>query len=125
MKRFVIQEHHAGTHHFDLRLEKASVFVSWAVPRGIPGACGTKRLAIQVEDHALSFGDFEGEIAEGEYGAGGVRVWDRGEYHPLEWTDERIVVRLTGRRVEGIYALIRFPRGGERAWLVFKKAEAG
>lgn len=68
MQRFVIQEHHARTHHFDFRLERDEVFKSWAIPKGIPEAVGIKRLAVQVEDHTLAFGEFEGTIPQGEYG---------------------------------------------------------
>ena len=73
--RFVIQEHQARTHHFDFRLEKDGVFKSWAVPKGIPQEAGVRILAIQVDDHELPFGDFEGKIPAGQYGAGTVVIW--------------------------------------------------
>jgi DNA ligase D-like protein (predicted 3'-phosphoesterase) len=88
--RYVIQEHFARTHHFDFRLEKDGAFKSWAVPKGLPTIKGKKHLAVQVEDHPLKWGEFEGEIPPGEYGAGAVRVWDMGTYETLEWESNRI-----------------------------------
>jgi bifunctional non-homologous end joining protein LigD len=86
--RFVIQEHYARSHHLDFRLEKDGVFKSWAVPKGLPENPGVKRLAVQVEDHDLEFGAFEGTIRQGEYGAGSITVWDHGTYE-LEKIDGR------------------------------------
>ena len=117
--RFVVQKHFARTLHYDFRLEKDGVLKSWAVPKGLPEAEGVKRLAIQVEDHPLGFADFEGRIPSCEYGAGQVEIWDRGTYETREWTDQKIVVSLHGQRLNGKLKLIRFDRGGERAWLVF------
>ena len=111
MPRFVVQEHHARTHHFDFRLEKDGVYKSWAVPKGIPDGPGVKRLAIQVKDHDLAFGDFEGQLPEGQYGAGDVRIWDRGTYDPEEWTDQRIAFTLRGGQTSGRFNLIRFTHG--------------
>lgn len=74
MPRFMMQEHNARTHHFDFRLEKDGGFKSWAVPKGLPEAPGIKRLAAQVEDHDLASDDFEGEIPDGQYGPGTVRI---------------------------------------------------
>ncbi|MBI3987513.1 MAG: ATP-dependent DNA ligase [Lentisphaerae bacterium] len=118
---FVIHEHQARTHHFDFRLEKDGVLKSWAVPKGLPESPGTKRLAVQVEDHALEYGKFEGAIPEGEYGAGEVKIWDQGTYQAREWTDDRIAVNLQGKRIQGTYQLIRFRKAGENNWLIFKK----
>jgi bifunctional non-homologous end joining protein LigD len=120
MPRFVIQEHHARTHHFDFRLEKDGVFKSWAVPKGIPKEPGTKRLAIQVEDHDLAFGDFEGQIPEGQYGAGTIRIWDSGVYEPLRWAGDQIDFRLEGNQVAGEFHLFRFKRGKPNEWLLTK-----
>lgn len=118
--RFVVQEHHARTHHFDLRLEKDSVFKSWAVPKGIPSEPGVRRLALQVEDHELLFGEFEGDIPAGEYGAGTVKVWDRGDYSPVEWSDDRILFTVRGGRMKGRFSLIRFRHGDPRQWLLVR-----
>jgi bifunctional non-homologous end joining protein LigD len=118
--RFVVQLHRAHTVHYDFRLEKDGVLKSWAVPKGLPEKIGVRRLAVQVEDHDLSFGDFEGAIPEGEYGAGEIRIWDQGTYETREWTDKRIVVVLHGARLHGAYSLIRFRRKGEREWLIQK-----
>jgi bifunctional non-homologous end joining protein LigD len=119
--RFVIQEHNARTHHFDFRLERDGVFKSWAVPKGLPDAVGLKRLAIQVEDHALEFGDFEGTIPEGEYGAGEIRVWDSGTYELLEWAEDRIKVMLQGVRAAGVFEILKFRHGKEREWLILRR----
>jgi bifunctional non-homologous end joining protein LigD len=121
--KFVIQEHHARTHHFDFRLEKDDVFKSWAVPKGIPEQPGVKRLAIQVEDHDISFGDFEGDLPVGQYGAGKIRVWDKGTYDFDEWTDQRIAITLHGTQTAGPFNLIRFTRGKPNEWLILKRTQ--
>jgi len=120
---FVLQKHHARTLHYDFRLEKDGVLKSWAVPKGLPTKPGIRRLAIQVEDHSLAYGDFEGTIAPGEYGAGTVEIFDRGTYEPCEWADDKIVFTLHGHWLDGTYTLLRYPAKGEKEWLVFKNAE--
>jgi DNA ligase D-like protein (predicted 3'-phosphoesterase) len=92
--RFVIQQHDARSMHWDFRLEAGGVFKSWAVPRGPSLDPRDKRLAMEVDDHRISWGDFEGLIPEGEYGAGPVIVWDRGNYRSLG--DEPIEEALAG-----------------------------
>jgi bifunctional non-homologous end joining protein LigD len=117
---FVIQKHRARTLHYDFRLERDGVLKSWAVPKGIPANYSEKHLAIQVEDHPLEYAEFEGTIPAGDYGAGTVEIWDHGTYDLHEWTDDVIVITLHGRRLQGMYNLVRFPRRGESAWLLFK-----
>ncbi len=124
--RYVVQEHHARTHHFDFRLEKEGVLKSWAVPKGIPEEAGIRHLAVQVEDHALEYASFEGEIPEGQYGAGKVSIWDSGTYTAESWQERKIVVRIRGERIKGAYVLVKItPKGGEkdRNWLLFRKGD--
>jgi bifunctional non-homologous end joining protein LigD len=121
MPRFVVQRHQARTLHYDFRLERDGVFKSWAVPKGVPEQPGVRRLALQVEDHSLSFGEFEGEIPEGQYGAGTVEIWDRGNYTVYEWTGETIAIGLEGHRLAGRYRMIRFRRKGAREWLIWRE----
>ncbi len=117
--RFVIQEHHARRLHYDLRLEMDGVAKSWALPKGIPENKGEKRLAIQVEDHSIEYMDFEGVIEEG-YGAGVVKIWDKGNYRLLKRDEREIKFILEGVRAKGTYVLVRFPRAGENGWLMIK-----
>ncbi len=114
---FVIQEHHARALHWDFRLERDGVLVSWAIPKGLPLDKGVNHLAVHVEDHPLEYGGFEGEIPKGEYGAGSVTIWDRGHYDVLVWSDRKVEVHLHGERVDGRYAL--FPTKGDR-WMIHK-----
>lgn len=105
--RFVIQEHHATALHWDFRLERDGVLVSWAVPKGLPVDAKTNHLAVHTEDHPLDYYDFEGEIPKGEYGGGTVLLWDRGTYETQEWTDTKVKVVLHGERVSGEYVLFQ------------------
>ncbi len=119
--RFVVQEHHARAMHWDLRLEHDGVLPSWAVPKGIPLDPHVNRLAVRTEDHPLEYLDFAGDIPEGEYGGGTMRVWDHGTYEALEWTDRKVTVVLHGERVQGRYALFRTGRDGrERDWMIHR-----
>jgi bifunctional non-homologous end joining protein LigD len=113
---FVIQRHDATRLHYDLRLERDGVLVSWAVPKGLPFVKGERHLAVQTEDHPMEYGSFEGGIPEGHYGAGVVRIWDRGTYELVEWTDRKVSFRLHGERHHGEYHLVK--TRGERDWLV-------
>jgi DNA ligase D-like protein (predicted 3'-phosphoesterase) len=127
MPRFVIQQHAATSMHFDFRLEVAGTFKSWAVPKGPSTDPREKRLAMAVEDHSLSWGDFEGVIEEGEYGAGPVIVWDRGDYRnlrdePMEEALERghLSFWLEGEKLQGGWSLRRM---GGRNWLLVKRRD--
>jgi bifunctional non-homologous end joining protein LigD len=119
-KIFVVQEHHARRLHYDFRLERGGVLKSWAVPKGIPASPEEKHLAVMVEDHPLSYASFEGEIPEGQYGAGKVIIWDNGTYNAKVWTDKMIEVILDGKKLKGRYALVPLKRAGEKNWLIIK-----
>jgi len=115
--RFVVQEHHARALHWDFRLERDGVLVSWAVPKGLPVEPKVNHLAVHTEDHPLDYFDFEGEIPAGNYGAGTVKLWDRGTYEELEFSDRKVVVVLHGERAQGRYAL--FQTKGDQ-WMVHR-----
>ena len=117
---FVVQRHDARTLHYDFRLERDGVLKSWAVPKGVPTEKGVKRLAVEVEDHDLEYGDFEGEIEEGEYGAGTVEIWDNGRYEVESWKTDKIVFALDGKQLKGRYCLVRFKQAGDKNWLLFR-----
>ncbi|MDQ6772602.1 MAG: non-homologous end-joining DNA ligase [Candidatus Dormibacteraeota bacterium] len=109
---FVVQEHHARRLHWDFRLERDGVLVSWAVPRGLPEDPKRNHLAVHVEDHPLDYGGFEGDIPKGNYGAGQVTIWDRGTYETHKWSvggsgRQEVMVTLHGRRVQGRYVLFQ------------------
>jgi len=116
--RFVIQKHKATHLHYDFRLEMDGVLKSWAVPKEPPTAPGVRRLAVQVEDHALDYIDFEGTIPEGTYGAGTVEIWDSGTYTLKTRTEKIIEFTLRGTRLRGDYALVNFR---ENNWLLLRK----
>jgi DNA ligase D-like protein (predicted ligase)/DNA ligase D-like protein (predicted 3'-phosphoesterase) len=118
---FVVQEHHSRRTHWDLRLERDGVHVSWAVPKGVPTEPGERRLAVQTEDHPLEYGGFEGVIPKGQYGAGTVEIWDKGFYVPVKWLEDKVEVVLAGSRLKGRYELVQTNRD-KREWLLFKKA---
>ena len=119
---FVIQKHHARNLHYDFRLEMDGVLKSWAVPKEPPTEAGIKRLAVQVEDHALDYANFEGEIPEGEYGAGKVEIWDKGTYKLLERKDNKLLFELQGKRLNGKYTLVQFGKE-KKNWLLIKAKE--
>ena len=132
--RFVIQKHAARRLHYDLRLELAGVFKSWAVTKGPSLNPADKRLAVEVEDHPLDYGDFEGTIPQGEYGGGTVQLWDRGYWEPIGATPERALAagdlkfELQGERLHGSWVLVRMRGdryGGKRTnWLLIKHRDA-
>ena len=115
--RFVVQEHHARRLHWDLRLEKDGVGVSWAVPKGIPPDPKKNHLAVHVEDHPLDYFNFAGEIPKGNYGAGSVSIWDAGTYEPVKWSDREVMVDFQGKRLKGRYVL--FQTNGEN-WMIHR-----
>ncbi len=114
---FVIQEHHASSLHWDFRLERDGVLVSWAVPKGVPPDPKVNHLAVHVEDHPLEYATFEGDIAHGEYGGGAVTIWDRGTYETEKWTDREVKVVLHGERAQGRFVL--FQTGG-KDWMMHR-----
>src|SRR5271154_3568537 len=134
-RRFVVQKHAARRLHYDLRLELDGVFKSWAVTRGPSDDPADKRLAVEVEDHPLDYGDFEGTIPAGEYGGGTVQLWDRG-YWTLEGKKSAedalrsgdLKFTLDGQRLHGSWVLVRMRHdrtGGKRTnWLLIKHRDA-
>ena len=115
--RFTIQEHHATSMHWDLRLERDGVLASWAVPRGLPVSPDDDHLAVRTEDHPMEYLTFEGDIPEGNYGAGRMRVWDTGTYDVEKFSDREVMVTLHGSRVSGRYVLFH-TRGKD--WMVHR-----
>jgi bifunctional non-homologous end joining protein LigD len=115
--RFVVQEHHARRLHWDFRLERDGVLVSWAVPKGVPPDPKKNHLAVHVEDHPLDYIDFKGEIPAGNYGAGQVSIWDHGTYETEKWSDREVMVVLRGKRLQGRYVLFR--TNGEN-WMIHR-----
>ena len=132
--QFVVQKHDATRLHYDFRLEHDGVLKSWAVPKEPSLNPKDRRLAVQVEDHPLDYGGFEGEIPEGEYGAGSVVIWDRGHWQPLGDTDEglkdgKLDFELDGRRLKGRFTLVRMAerdkrKPGKANWLLLKRHDA-
>jgi bifunctional non-homologous end joining protein LigD len=120
---FVVQRHDARRLHYDFRLERDGVLASWAVPKGVPLEPGEQHLAVHVEDHPLEYGSFEGEIPQGNYGAGTVEIWDRGTYELVEEKpDGGLTVRLHGERLEGTWTLVpAHLSGDEKNWLILRK----
>ncbi|AZB09836.1 3'-phosphoesterase [Chryseobacterium sp. G0162] len=131
---FVVQRHAATRLHYDFRLEMEGVLKSWAVPKGPSLDPQDKRLAMMVEDHPYDYKDFEGNIPEGNYGAGQVEVWDSGTYEPLEESsnvsDEKELLKelhagslkftLHGKKLKGEFALVKMKNSEDNAWLLIK-----
>jgi bifunctional non-homologous end joining protein LigD len=127
-----VQKHAARQLHYDFRLELDGVLLSWAVPKGPSLDPSQRRLAMQVEDHAIDYVDFEGTISKGGYGGGTVMVWDRGTWEPLrdprkDYARGRMKFVLHGTKLKGTWHLVRTTTGDEAArkqWLLFKGADA-
>ena len=131
---FVIQRHAASRLHYDFRLEMEGVLKSWAVPKGPSLDPKDKRFAMMVEDHPYDYKDFEGNIPEGNYGAGQVEVWDSGTYEPLEentkLSDEKELLKelhagslkfiLHGKKLKGEFALVKMKNTDDNSWLLIK-----
>ena len=125
---FVVHKHAASHLHYDLRIEMDGVLKSWAVPRGPSYDMADKRLAVHVEDHPLDYGDFEGVIPKGNYGAGGMIVWDRGEWTPLEdWREGlakgKLLFELKGHKLHGKWTLVKIKKS-DKDWLLIKERDA-
>lgn len=130
---FVVQRHHASHLHYDFRLELEGTLKSWAVPKGPSLNPADRRLAMMVEDHPVSYATFEGDIPEGNYGAGHVDVWDHGTYEPVNEKGEVITwkefgkdleqgsikFRMKGRKLKGEFALVNMKKDG-KSWLLIK-----
>jgi bifunctional non-homologous end joining protein LigD len=127
--RFVVHEHHATRLHFDFRLEIGGVLKSWAVPKGPSMNPADKRLAVMVEDHPLEYGDFEGIIPQGHYGAGPVLIWDAGEFKSEEdpeagMSKGKFSFLLEGDKLKGGFSLALMKgRGTGKDWLLIKKKD--
>lgn len=120
LARFVVQEHQARSLHYDFRLELDGVLKSWAVPRGAPTAKGIKRLAVAVEDHPVDYINFSGTIPEGEYGAGEVKIWDKGKWEYISGglALGSMKFKLDGKKLKGDYALVKLKDANN--WLIYK-----
>ncbi|MGY5849998.1 DNA ligase D [Salegentibacter sp. F14] len=131
--RFVIQRHQASRLHYDLRLEMEGVLKSWAVPKGPSMNPGDKRLAIQTEDHPVKYLDFEGTIPKGNYGAGVMKIWDKGTFRAADGTTDNLLEQLdegnlkiefNGQKIRGEFALVHINRGDKQnQWLLIKKKD--
>ena len=119
---YVIQEHHAKRLHWDLRFEFDDVLKSWALPKNPPQNEGEKRLAVSVPDHPIEYAFFEGEIPEGNYGAGEVKIWDKGTFEILEQNQNKLIVNIKGKKLTGKYCLLHF-KPKDKNWLFFKMKE--
>ena len=128
--KFVVHEHHSSRLHYDFRLEIAGVLKSWAIPKGPSMNPADKRLAVMVEDHPLEYGDYEGIIPQGNYGAGPVLIWDSGEFKPQEepisaLKKGKLSFTLDGNKLKGGFSLTLMKgRGSGKEWLLIKKKDS-
>lgn len=124
--KFVVHEHHSTHLHYDFRLEISGVLKSWAIPKGPSMNPSEKRLAVMVEDHPLEYGEFEGIIPEGHYGAGVVLIWDSGDFKSEEDPETalkkgRFHFFLNGKKLKGVFSLVLMKgRGSSNDWLLIK-----
>jgi len=116
-QRFVIQEHHARSLHWDLRLERDGVLASWALPKGLPETPKKNHLAVHTEDHPLEYATFEGEIPQGEYGGGRMTIWDSGHYDVEKWSDSEVKFVLHGAKSAGSFVLFQT---NDRDWMIHR-----
>src|SRR4051812_17367262 len=115
--RFVVQEHSARSMHWDLRLEHEGTLASWAVPKGIPPDPKRNNLAVRTEDHPLEYLEFQGDIPAGQYGAGTMRIWDRGVYERHKFREDEVMITFHGERLRGRYVLFRTD---EKNWMIHR-----
>ena len=118
---YVIQKHDATHLHYDLRLEMDGTLKSWAISKEPPAEFGVKRLAVQVEDHPIDYAGFEGTIPEGEYGAGTVKIWDKGTYRLIDRKEDKLIVEINGTVLKGSYVLVRLK--DKKNWIFFRKKQ--
>jgi len=120
---YSIQKHSASHLHYDLRLEFNGVLKSWAIPKLPPKQKGLKRLAIETEDHPIEYAFFKGVIPEGNYGAGKVEIYDKGDFELIEKNKDTIVVKINGNKLNGEYCLVKTNYGNkpEKSWLFFRR----
>jgi bifunctional non-homologous end joining protein LigD len=116
-RTFVIQEHHARSLHWDLRLERDGVLASWALPKGLPETPGKNHLAVHTEDHPLDYASFSGEIPQGEYGGGQMTIWDTGHYDVEKWSDSEVKFVLHGAKVDASFVLFQTK---DRNWMIHR-----
>jgi bifunctional non-homologous end joining protein LigD len=124
--RFVVQQHHATRLHWDLRLEHDGALASWAIPNGIPPDPSENRLAVRTEDHPLEYLEFEGDIPRGQYGAGTMRIWDRGTFEVHKWEERKVEVTFRGERLRGRYGLFPIGRDADTKndWMIHRMEPA-
>ncbi len=116
-QRFVIQEHHARSLHWDLRLERDGVLASWALPKGLPETPEKNHLAVHTEDHPLEYATFAGEIPQGEYGGGRMTIWDTGHYDVEKWSESEVKFVLHGAKVDAGFVLFQTR---DRDWMIHR-----
>ncbi len=120
---YIIQRHAASLLHYVLRIEFDGELLSWALPKEPPTQHGVKRLAVQTEDHPIEYSLFEGSIPAGNYGAGTVKIWDRGHFETLDEKAAKLVVVIRGTKLNGKYVLLKTGFQGKNTWLFFKGKE--